>query len=67
MNQEGPNFPYTCATCLDVGCDFCRERWPKETWADMTDQDIEQLICDAVDELQGRSAVTLRLERLWTL
>ena len=72
MNQEGPNFPYTCATCLDVGCDFCREPsfaepWPKETWADMTDQDIEQLICDAVDELQGRSTVTLRLEKLWTL
>lgn len=70
MNQEGSNFPYKCATCLDTGCDFCQpksEPWPKETWADMTDQDIEQLVCDGMDELQRRSAVTLKLERMWTL
>jgi len=68
VNQEGPNFPYRCATCLDIGCDFCRvENWPPETWVDMTDQDIEQLVCDGLDELKRRSAVTLKLERMWTL
>jgi hypothetical protein len=68
MNQDGPNFPYRCATCLDTGCDHCKsEPWPKETWAEMTDQDIEQLVCDGMDELQRRAVVTLKLERLWSL
>jgi hypothetical protein len=68
MNQPGPNFPYKCATCLDTGCDFCNgEPWPKETWANMTDQDIEQLLLDAIGELQNRAKVTQKLERLWSL
>jgi len=70
MNQDGPNFPYNCATCLDDGCDHCQtkaEPWPKETWRDMTDQDIEQLLLDAINELQNRAVIRQRLERLWAL
>ena len=70
MNQEGPNFPYNCATCLDTGCDFCQpkvEPFPPEVWVEMTDQDIEQLIVDGLAELQRRAGITLKLERLWTL
>jgi len=72
VNQPGPNFPYKCATCFDTGCDHCREPsfaepWPKETWADMTEGDLEQLVLDAMDELLIRARVRETLERWYAL
>jgi hypothetical protein len=68
VNQPGPNFPYRCATCFDTGCDACRsEPWPKETWADMTEGDLEQLVLDAMDELLRRGRQRAKLERWYSL
>lgn len=68
---------YRCFNCCDEGCEFCpnvverigwyTEPWPKETWYDLTDQDLEQLVCDGLDELTRRGKRRERLERLWTL
>ena len=59
---------YRCTTCLDGGCEFCRpEPWPLETFLDLTDTDLEQLICDGLDELRRRGTVNARLETIWLL
>jgi len=71
---------YQCWTCLDTGCEYCpkapdvverigwyTEPWPKETWYDLTDQDLEQLVCDGLDELTRRGKVLARLEKLWSM
>ena len=61
--------PYHCVTCLDAGCEFCEkvEPWPQETWVDLMDKEIEQLVCDGLDELYRRGKVNARLERMWSL
>jgi hypothetical protein len=73
VNQPGPNFPYRCATCFDTGCDACKaepsfaEPWPKETWVDFTEGDLEQLVLDAMDELLRRGRQRAKLERWYSL
>jgi hypothetical protein len=68
VNQPGPNFPYRCATCFETGCDHCKqEPWPKETWVDMTEGDLEQLVLDAMDELLRRGRQRAKLERWYSL
>ena len=57
---------YHCVTCLGEGCAACGpEPWPLETWKDLTDKDVEQLICDSLDELKRRAELVNRLE--WQL
>ena len=57
-----------CATCLGGGCRFCEpEPWPLETWLDMGDKEIEQLVLDSLDELKRRGELNEKLERMWAL
>lgn len=46
---------------------YVPEPWPKETWLDLTDADLEQLVCDGLNELSRRGKRRDRLERMWTL
>ena len=43
------------------------EPWPVETWVDMLDEELAQLVCDGLDELSRRGKATARLERMWLL
>ena len=74
---------YDCWNCCDAGCPCCEEQkevhnlvdrinaycepWPKETWLDMPDGEIEQLVCDGLDELKRRGKVNQRLEEWFAL
>lgn len=57
-----------CPNCLGGGCSLCEvEPWPKETWLDLTDSDLEQLICDGLDELKRRAEIVRDLSVLFEI
>lgn len=57
----------SCVVCDDRGCEFCSrvEPWPDETFALLSDDDLDRLVVDASLELERRYVRLLELEAMW--
>ena len=47
--------------------DHLSEPFPRETWLDWCDGDLEQLAVDAIEELHRRGKVNAKMERWFAL